>query len=112
MTQGECGEEMWSQGCVCLPLDRRKVRGWAMSEEGAEDTLLSVPSCARSSVRWRDSKIRIDWALAISVRLETRLFCHLHSETLNKLPTFLTCKMEIPVLFIVKVRNSAFGVPR
>lgn len=55
MTQGECGEERGSQGCLCLPLDRRKVRGQAVSEEGAEDTLSSVPSCERSSVRWRET---------------------------------------------------------
>lgn len=50
---------------MCLPLDRRKVRGWAVSEEGAEEDTLSRVPCARSSVRWRGSKIRTDWALAI-----------------------------------------------
>lgn len=39
MTPGESGEERRSQGCLCLPLDRRKVRGQAVSEEGAEDTV-------------------------------------------------------------------------
>ena len=49
------GKSGGSQGCLCLPLDRRKVRGQAVSEEGAEDTLSSVPSCERSSVRWRET---------------------------------------------------------